>query len=180
MSEHIEPIEIAPETFRSLWGVTIVDYKVNGAWRDFETLIVKFSTSRASTIEGEINPLSTRIQDRNQRLSLLGNALADLSTGQTQLAPDDKNDETFDIKPDTLKILAELDSTFTSTTLSKPQIERAVQTVKTEIDRLNNDSSSDMSTLQSLVDKRDESFSNASSLMQAVSDCRSSAIRNMQ
>ena len=51
--------------------------------------------------------------------------------------------------------------------------------VKSEIDGLNNKSQTDMSRLQSLVDRRDESYSTATNLMTNVSDTRSNLIRNL-
>jgi hypothetical protein len=47
------------------------------------------------------------------------------------------------------------------------------------IDGRNNKAQTDMTRLQSLVDRRDESYSTASNLMTAVSDTRSNLIRNL-
>ena len=47
------------------------------------------------------------------------------------------------------------------------------------IDGMNNEAQKDMSRLQSLVDRRDESYSTATNLMNAVSDTRSNLIRNL-
>ena len=54
-----------------------------------------------------------------------------------------------------------------------------IQSVKSKIDGLNTDAQSDMTRLQSLVDRRDEAYSTATNLMTDVSDTRSNAIRNM-
>lgn len=184
MAYEIKALEFAPETFRRLWGVEICDYSVNGVDCDFETMIVGFSTNRAAVIEKEVNPLSTRVQNRNNKLKELGDALADLSAAQQAMAgssDDTSKEPTYTIKSDTLKVLQELsDNGFTSTTITKSKCEEAIQLVKSKIDKLNNDASSDMTNLQSLIDKRDESFQTASTLMQAVSDTRSNAIRNIQ
>jgi hypothetical protein len=51
--------------------------------------------------------------------------------------------------------------------------------VKSKVDGLNNESQTDMTRLQSLVDRRDESFSTATNLMSTVSDTRSNLIRNL-
>ena len=68
----------------------------------------------------------------------------------------------------------------TNPAYTRSQVEEYIQLIKTKMDKLNNDSSSDMTSLQSLVDKRDESFSTASSLMQSISDSRSRVIGNIQ
>ena len=62
---------------------------------------------------------------------------------------------------------------------NKMTIEGMIQKVKSTIDGLNNESQTDMSRLQSLVDRRDESYSTATNLMTAISDTRSNLIRNL-
>ena len=64
-------------------------------------------------------------------------------------------------------------------TLGKSEVEGAVARCKNDIDTLNNDSQRDMTRLQSVVDRRDESFSAATNLMTSVSDTRSSLIKNL-
>ena len=51
--------------------------------------------------------------------------------------------------------------------------------VQKKIDGLNNAAQTDMTRLQSLVDRRDESYSTATNLMSAISDTRSNLIRNL-
>lgn len=188
MSEPVTSIttdEFSPGTFRRLWGVKIVDYVVNGQACDFESLVVRFAMNRATSVEGEVKPLEKIVRDRNARLTKLGEALSDLSAAQTTLSPQDTPPEKeANISSDTEDLLNDLTPSgepkpSSGGKISKAQVERAIQMVKTEMDRLNNESSRDMSRLQSLVDKRDESYSNASSLMQAISGCRDTAIRNM-
>lgn len=62
---------------------------------------------------------------------------------------------------------------------NKMTIEGMIQKVKSTIDGLNNAAQTDMSRLQSLVDRRDESYSTATNLMTAISDSRSNLIRNL-
>ncbi len=62
---------------------------------------------------------------------------------------------------------------------NKMTVEEMIQKAKSTIDGLNNRAQLDMTRLQSLVDRRDESYSTASNLMNAVSDTRSNTIRNM-
>ena len=61
----------------------------------------------------------------------------------------------------------------------KREVEEWIQKCKSKIDGLNNQSQTDMSRLQSLVDRRDESFTTASNLMSAISDTRGNLIRNL-
>ena len=62
---------------------------------------------------------------------------------------------------------------------NKQTIEGMIQRVKSKIDGLNNQAQTDMTRLQSLVDRRDESFSTATNLMTQISDTRSNLIRNL-
>ena len=62
---------------------------------------------------------------------------------------------------------------------NKKMIAGMIQSVKSKIDSLNNASQTDMSRLQSLVDRRDGSYSTVTNLMTAISDCRSNLIRNL-
>ena len=62
---------------------------------------------------------------------------------------------------------------------TKKWLEYFVQRVKSKIDGLNNESQTDMTRLQSLVDRRDESYSTATNLMTDISDTRSNLIRNL-
>ena len=48
-----------------------------------------------------------------------------------------------------------------------------------EIDYETNEMQQDMVTMQSLVDRRDESYSTATNLMTSISDTRANVIRNM-
>ncbi len=50
---------------------------------------------------------------------------------------------------------------------------------KADDDGLNNEAQTDMTRLQSLVDRRDESYSTATNLMASISDTRANVIRNM-
>lgn len=174
---------VATET-AALYGITIKDYTYGGQACDFESLLVEISTSRATLIEGEISPVSTQVQKRNERLSKLGEALSDLSKIQAEFADDagGSTKSTTSASTNTQAIVRDLNvnnsTIFTDGgKVTKASVEEAIQLVKTEIDRLNNASQSDMTRLQTLVDKRDESFSTASQLMQSVSDTRSNVIR---
>lgn len=64
-------------------------------------------------------------------------------------------------------------------TISKSEYELLNQTAKAKIDSLNSDSQMDMNKLQSLVNKRDESYTTATTLMTNVADVRSTLIKNL-
>ncbi|MBO4736043.1 MAG: hypothetical protein J5614_06570 [Paludibacteraceae bacterium] len=181
-----EPVKLS-----QYWGdVKFSDFEygkdANGNTRqvDFQDLMVEICNDRAVTVEGEVTPLVTRIKKRNTDLDTLGEALADLTRQQAAFKSDAKGDDRSGttVSSTTLTTLHNFFSNTSyiqSANLTKKENEYCIQLVKSKIDSLNNDSQSDMSRLESLVDRRDESYSTASSLMSSISDTRTSLISNL-
>ena len=177
----IERINVGTERLCS-WGITANDYKMDDVQVDFQDLLVNVSKKRAVTVEGEINPLATRIRSRNTLMDQLGEALASLSSAQASFASDDAGSKTTTVSFSSNAILAmkACGKTVTSSqSLSKSQVEEYVQLVKSKIDSCNNQSQTDMTRLQSLVDRRDQAFSAATEMMTNVSDTRGNLISNI-
>ncbi len=180
----IERINVGSERLCS-WGITANDYKMDGIQVDFQDLLVKVTKLRAMKVEGEIQPLSTRIRARNTMLDQLGVVLAKLSSAQAAFTSENDGDATTRVnftETETKGLAAAGDSSYSANwnyDIKKKEVERLVQLVKSKIDSCNNQSQTDMTRLQSLVDRRDESYSTASNLMSAVSDTRSNLIRNL-
>ena len=205
----IDMVEIG--NIESRWGVKAGDYSVTLNSKtdvmDFQDLLVKFSKNRAVAVEGEVEPLTERIQQRNKRLEELGEVLSELTKIQTEFESDDAGDrdmhswmsnktgavlESLGYSPsyyakesdrpkdneeraDFYKVGWNGDNQYSA---NKKTIEGMLSRVKSEIDALNNEAQTDMTRLQSLVDRRDESYSTATNLMTSVSDTRSNVIRN--
>ena len=173
----------APVALSQNWGVSFCDYKIDGKAVDFQDLMIAVSERRAVTVEGEVTPLTTRIKNRNASLDKLGSALADLTREQASFASDAAGDKRSDLEisqttKDTLA--SEIGSlNFSNRKMLKREVEEWIQRVKSKIDALNNQAQTDMTRLQSLVDRRDESYSTASNLMSAVNDTRANLIRNL-
>lgn len=196
----------------SRWGVKAGDYNVTlnskTDMMDFQDLLVKFSKNRAVAVEGEVEPLTVRINQRNKRLDELGEVLSELTKIQTEFESDDTGDRDMHswMSNTTGAVLESLGYTpkYYATEDDRPKdnedradfykagwagencysankktIEGMLSRVKSEIDGLNNEAQTDMTRLQSLIDRRDESYSTATNLMTSVSDTRSNVIRNM-
>lgn len=162
------------------WGVTFGDYYYGADQTDFQDLMVKISEKRATTVEGEVAPLTTRIKARNEYLEELGNALADLTRLQAAFKSDDEgNAQRETMKNSTYNTIYKLQGSYPTKKEYKQWVEYYLKLVKSKIDALNNEAQKDMTRLQSLVDRRDESFSTATTLMSAISDTRSNLIRNL-
>ena len=133
-------------------------------------------------VEGEVAPLSTKIQARNKVLEDLGNVLADLTKLQAQFSSDAKgSDRAGSLQQSSKDILIAVFGSldWSRLDMTKYEVEEWLQKVKSKIDALNNEAQKDMTRLESLVNRRDEAFSTASDLMSKIGDTRSNAIRNM-
>ena len=164
------------------WGVQFGDYVYDGGMFDLQDLAVVVTERRATAVEGEVAPLATRIQNRNKTLEDLGNVLADLTKLQSQFPSDAKgSDRKGSLQQSSFLILQQVFGSldFSLLNMTKYEVEEWLQKVKSKIDALNNEGQKDMTRLQSLVDRRDEAFSTASTLMSSVSDTRSNLIRNL-
>lgn len=175
-------IETVGITLSQTWGASFGDYKLDGKPIDFQDIMIAISENRATTVEGEVKPLSTRITTRNETLETLGNVLADLTKLQAQFDSDADGDDREGSLQQTskdalLQIFGSLD--WDNLKMTKYEVEEWLQKVKSKIDALNNEAQKDMTRLQSLVDRRDEAFSTASDLMSKIGDTRSNVIRNM-
>ncbi len=175
----IENVKVA-DNLTALWGINAYEYKISGNQIDFQDLMVAVSEKRAVSVEGEVQPLTTRIRTRNAWLDELGKALSDLTRMQAAFKPEDGGTAQSETMNDnTYETIYKLQRTYPTKKEYKQWVEYYIQLVKTAIDGENNQSQTDMSRLQSLVDRRDESYSTATNLMTAVSDTRSNLIRNL-
>ena len=184
---------IETDVFQTRWGTTIYDYQLNGVTTDFQDLMVAVSEHRATAVEAEVGPLSTRMRNRNQELKLLGSLLAIFSETQAKYAHDADGDAMAFVSGVTSEMVPLASEAYRrkggtpSTSLSwwnnepwtKHSVEGMVSMLKNMIDERNNAAQTDMTRLQSLVDRRDESFTTATTLMTNISDTRDNAIRNM-
>ena len=163
------------------WGVGFYDYQIGTKKVDFQDLMVEVAENRAVSVEGEVTPLTTRIRTRNKDLEILGTALSELTAASATLKSDASGDTrcSYDFSDAVAARVKQLTGHNLDDNETKKWLEYFTQRVKSKIDALNNESQTDMSRLQSLVDRRDESYSTATNLMSAVSDTRSNLIRNL-
>ena len=178
----IERVNVGSDILNS-WGIEANDYKIDGKQVDFQDILVNISKKRAVAVEGEIVPLSARIRSRNALMDVLGEALSVLSGAQAAFSSDDSGSKTTSVSlsANTVKALKACGKNYNAGTesLSKSKVEELVQLVKSKIDSCNNQSQTDMTRLQSLVDRRDQSFTSATELMTNVSDTRGNLISNI-
>ena len=185
-------IETNNITLSQSWGASFGEYSIGGTTVDFQDLMVRIAENRAVAVEGEVAPLSTRIQNRNKELDILGSLLAIFTRAQANFKSDASGTDTTyisGITPDMVELGCEAyrrqggtpstDMSFWNDNWQKRSVEGMLKSIKCMIDSRNNESQKDMTRLQSLVDRRDESYSTATTLMNAISDTRSNLIRNL-
>ncbi|MBR6021353.1 MAG: hypothetical protein IK066_02925 [Kiritimatiellae bacterium] len=182
-----------PIALSQTWGVAFCDYTMGDSTLDFQDLMVAVAEKRAVTVEGEVAPLTTHIRMRNAELDTLGSILAAFTKLQSNFGNDDSGDTKKTMGNDFQEAwidLANMGSVLVGqgdhSTLAywqgdfkKSDVEGLVSQYKSMIDGRNNAAQSDMSRLQSLVDRRDESYSTATNLMSSVSDTRANLIHNL-
>lgn len=188
MSTTIDKITVAPDRISADWGVNAYDYKLNGSRTDLQDLLVAISQRRATAIEAEVQPLQTIINRRNAKLEKYGTVLAKLTELQGQFTDEDRGNKSVGIgntitSDEFDAIMVEIGYggfvSGSTLTMGKASCDGAVSRIKSAVDEMNNAAQKDMTRLQSIVDRRDEAFSTATSMMTAVSDTRSSLIKNL-
>lgn len=179
----VESTPVAENRF-GLWGVTVNDYLIDGLPVDFGSAVVALATRRATTIERELMPLTTMMMVRNRKLKKLGDALGDLTNLQVNFKADAPGSEksASGVSEATFKLLDAIKSGLFADNMhrmTKANVEQAIQLVKSEIDKLNNEMQTDTTRVQSYVQKRDESFSMASTILTSTKDTRRGTITAM-
>lgn len=178
----IKSIDIS-DSLTQNWGITACEYVIDGQQVDLQDLMVTVSKSRARAIEDEIQPMSARMRKRNKELENLGVALGSLNAMQAQYTGEDSGAKTVtgsftQEAADAMRAIG-IQVSAGQVTWTKTEVEKNTQLVKNKIDAYNNAAQTDMTRLQSLVDKRDQSYTAATDLMTSVSDTRANLFGNI-
>ena len=187
----ITSVQVA-ENLTEMWGIKACEYRIGSTQIDFQDLMVAVSEKRATTVESEVQPLSTRIRTRNKELEVLGSILAKFTQTQSSYASDASGSDTAEMTGITEEEIplaceayrrkgGEPEATLRwwNSSWSKASVEGMISILKSMMDERNNASQTDMTRLQSLVDRRDESYTTATDLMSKISDTRSNLIGNL-
>lgn len=159
----------------SRWGIRAVDYVYQNKRMDLQDLLVRVSIDRATGIEACIVPLSTRMRRSNRILEQLGALLGRFSNLQTQFGPDDKSTKGITLTEAEQRLLKYVGATV-SLAYTRAQTEEVVQRLKNKMDSCNNESQLRMVRLQGAIERRDNAFTTASTLMENVSGTRKNLI----
>lgn len=177
----------APKRIGTALEYSFKDLGTSKTGLDFATMLLTVSLSRASRVEDEVTPQAKQIEQRNAALEELGKALSAASNVQAQTQRESPPVNATDNTNVPIAVNA-LKKYYTSVptgitndnTFTPGEASQAVQLLKSKIDNYNNLSQTDMTRLQSLIDKRDDAYSLGSDLVSGVSDSISATIRNIQ
>ena len=179
----IEQIDTWNERLGTL-GISAYDYRRNGVQVDLQDLLTDVTVGRARAVEAEIKPLSDIMRHRNKKLDQYGELLAKLNKIQTSFKSADKDEpdkkSTVALTSDEIRLLEEISNkTIASQYPTKPETEEYIQLVKSAIDGMSNRSQTDMTRLQALVEKRDQTYTKAAEFLKDIVDSRSKTITAM-
>lgn len=178
----IKSVDIAGQLTQN-WGIEACEYEVDGQQVDLQDLLVHITKARASAIEAEIQPMSARMRQRNKRLEDLGVALSSLNAMQAQYTSEDEGgkDVNGSFTAEAAAAMRDIGINVSAGAVrwTKMTVEQNTQLVKNQIDTYNNLAQTDMTRLQALVDRRDQSYTAATDLMTSVSDTRRNLFGNI-
>lgn len=182
----IGQVTVAEDRFPREWGVRVYDYSYQGKRVDLQDIATKVAQWRALAIESEVQPMQKLITRRGERLEKYGLLLSSLTELQSQYTGEETTGKSVPVptgisEAELAEISKEMGITipYPDINFTKAQTDGAVQRLKSLIDEANNQQQKDMSRLQALVDRRDESFTTATSVMTAIADTRSSLMKNL-
>ena len=172
----IESVNVTTCRATALFGIEANDYYRNGERVDLQDLLTGVAVTRAFAVEGQITPLSTMMCNRNRQLDEYGEVLAKLNKIETAFGEDDDGGarSSYSLTAKEAEMLTNLGVTGCHAGYSptRAETQEMLQLVKSAMDGLNNRAQKDMTRLQGLVDRRDQSFTKAAELLKDVSDSR--------
>jgi len=186
----------------SQWGTVFCEYDYVAPTRsggtetlsgiDLEDVAIKVSNRRATIIESQIEPMAVRMQKRNKELDNLSAALGDMASFSAKFVADKDGKIQESVKANLtneglegLKLIGITKTTSGTAltvgenTLTKSDVDSWTQKLQGAADSRNNAAQKDMTRMQSLVDRRDESYKMSSSLAEKVAGTRGTTIKNM-
>ena len=179
----------------SVYGVKQHSYTVDGvAGKDYGAALAAAAFKESSAIERSMNGYAAVVRQRTRKLEELGTVMAGINSGISTLKT--KDPESSD-RTDKMAILWEAKSLAGKygvniecvaagfengsywAQMRRDAIYRSQNQIQYEMDREDNDLKQDMVSLQSLMSKRDNAFSNASRIIKKANNAEQSTIRNM-
>ena len=160
---------------------------------DLETALMAVQSQRATLLETQLKDQIALVQERNDTVSHLNQAVGTLNTAassfhsgdsaSTQLGAHLTGDAKTALINSTLASLEDHGVNITEQEkdgLTKGEVESLLSGTKSQLDSMNNSQQMDMLRLQSLSNKRNEAFDLMTNFVKKMQDSRSSIIGNMR
>lgn len=182
----------------NVYGVQQVSYAVDGKTdADYGTVLAAATLQQANTIEKESEAFSSMVRLRARKLEELGDALSvlskafaslptsgrqrpsDLSQSDSALKQVDAVLRKYELAGLDLQIERDSSGYETSWKATREALTLRKNDLQYAIDKENNTLQQDMISLQSLVKKRDNSFSTASRLLKKINTTAKTVIANV-
>ncbi len=177
-------IEISEITGGSVYGVTQVEYTVDGnSGLNFVDAVTTASFKVATAIEEATSAYSAVVKARQKKVDELGDVLACFTESLARLDHDAKTYDEADVKnysfvKDVLERY-EIEIEGFGSRMTNGNLQKAQTEVEYQIDREDNQLQQDLVTVQSYISKRDNAYSNASKIVKKANNAASSTIRNI-
>ena len=181
MSDLIIPEKIPG---RTVYGVQLVQYTVDGAAnQDYTSAVVCAAFRESTAIEDACMGYSEVVKARQRKVDELGEVLAYLAEANAKLPPSPETGDkvTVDNANWIKGVCSNYDISLTWTDGNKMKygdLQKAHTEVQYQMEREDNNLQQDMVTLQSYISKRDNAYSTAAKVVKKTLNAGAATIRN--
>ena len=164
----------------SVFGQAQVGYTVNGiSGRSFDEAIAAAGFSRTVAIEDALPAYSAALQRRQTKLRELGEALADIARANASFGRKDKLDATQSVDSRTRDILKRygISGVGDDCKVKKENVQKVQADAQYAIDIEDNNVQQDLTTMQGLMNKRDNAYGLVSKIVKKAIGTEASNIR---
>ena len=160
---------------------------------DLETALMAVQSERANLLETQLKDQLVAVQNRNQQIQVLNDALANVRAsrpsssdpkaavgiGGTVTIPDGLTTPGQPNTVDTVTALQSMGVTPKSGKLTQSDYDQLISTITSHIDGLNSSQQMDMLRMQSLSNKRNEAFDTMTGFLKKSDDSRKNIVDHM-
>lgn len=172
----------------AVYGVPQVSYTVDGdEGKDYATALAVASLKEATAIEAATSSYSDVVRERERKIEALGEIMAYLTEAYAKLPVNNSNPSDTVTIPNgawvnstAKKYGVTLVFKENTSDMTRSSLMRGQNDLQTALDTEDNNLQQDMVSLQSLVSKRDNAFSTASSIVEKATGTADSIIQNIQ
>ena len=166
----------------SVFGQAQVAYRVNGlTGRSFDEAIAAAGFARTVAIENAVPAYAAALARRRTKLRELGEALADIARAAALFSPKASLSDTQDVSATTAAILSRygISGLESNNKVKKENVQKVQADAQFALDLENNAVQQDLTTLQGLMNKRDNAYTLVSKIVKKAIGTESTGIQNI-